>query len=146
MYNHELGLKYDNDEVVNIRSDNHEYRDDEDVNIRSDGNNLDSQKGLSRLSQNFAMSNFMMMMMNSDSYDDHHGQKRVEMIIADFSTADSRKSLSRLPEKFATRNFPPDGTTFQQVFSSFYIVFVCFSVCCCCCCCCYCCWFIHYYE
>ena len=96
------------------------------MNIRSDGNNLDSQKGLSRLSQNFAMSNFMMMTMKNDSYDDHQSQKRVEMIIADFSTADSRKSLSRLPEKFATRNFPPDGTTFQQV--SFYVVFVCLFV------------------
>ena len=38
--------------------------DDEDVSIRSDGNNPDSQKGLSRLSNKFAMSNFMMMMMN----------------------------------------------------------------------------------
>ena len=46
---------------------------------RSDGNKPDSQKRLSSLSQKFAMSNFMMMVLNKVSYGSGS-----EMIIADF--------------------------------------------------------------
>ena len=37
------------------------------MNIKSDGNKPDSPKGLSRLSQKFAMSNFMMMVLRKVS-------------------------------------------------------------------------------
>ena len=44
-----------------------------DVSKRSDGNKPDSQKGWSRLSQNFAMRNVMTRMTNENYFDDKIG-------------------------------------------------------------------------
>ena len=44
-----------------------------DVSKRSDGNNPDSQKGWSRLSQKFAMSNVMTRTINENYFNDKSG-------------------------------------------------------------------------
>ena len=63
------------------------------------------------------MRNVLTRMMNESYFNDDIWWSRViDDCLNVNNAADSRKSLSRLPEKFATRNFPPDGTTFQQVF------------------------------
>ena len=58
-----------------------------DVSKRSDGNKPDSQKGLSRLSQKFAMRNVMTRTMNESYFnDDIFGGAQLSMIASMLTT------------------------------------------------------------